>query len=302
MDAIKPSHLRVFATVARLGSVSVAAETLHRSPSAVSMSLKHLETMLGKPLFEGDGKARLTPLGRYVFEVACEELARFDRAMARVWAVARNELGEVSLAVLPSFANAYLPVLVARFGQRYPGVKLVVRDDNTAAIEALVAGDVVDVGIASPPGGASVRYEPLGREPLGVVCAANHPLVQRGRPLVWEDLVGYPFIANGTCAYIDHPAHGALVAGATLEARNTTSLLALVAEGLGVTTLPRLSVPRGRGLAFCPTAYPELERTLGLVTPAHRTLSPAAAGLVRVVQELVIQGLASGLQSSMTGD
>ena len=74
MAAYKHSHIRCFVTVAELGSVSAAAERLHRTPAAISMTLSNLEAQFGRALFESGGKSRLTPFGAYVFETARDQL------------------------------------------------------------------------------------------------------------------------------------------------------------------------------------------------------------------------------------
>jgi LysR family carnitine catabolism transcriptional activator len=77
----KLAHLRCFLTVAETQSITTAAKRLHRSPSAISMTLTNLESEFGKDLFESDGKSRLTPFGAYVLEIAREQVSRFDRGV-----------------------------------------------------------------------------------------------------------------------------------------------------------------------------------------------------------------------------
>ena len=118
MLQLKQSHLRFFIAVAELRSVSLAARKLHRSPSAVSMTITNLEAQLGRDLFEAEGKSRLTPFGQYVFDVASEQIGRFDRTADGIFAFSRNEIGRVDIASVPSFATHYLPGLLAGFIER----------------------------------------------------------------------------------------------------------------------------------------------------------------------------------------
>jgi DNA-binding transcriptional LysR family regulator len=105
MHALKQSHLRSFVMVAEMGSITAAAKRLHRSPSAVSMTVTNLESQFGRPLLESDGKSRLTLYGQYLFEVSSEQLKRFDRVVDSVQAYARNDFGRVDIAAVPSFAT-----------------------------------------------------------------------------------------------------------------------------------------------------------------------------------------------------
>ena len=282
MATIKQSHLRVFATVAEMGSISVAAKKLHRSPSAVSMMVANLEHQLNQPLFEPDSKSKLTPFGRYVFDIAREQLKRFDQALSSIQAYANNNLGRLDIAVLPSFANTYLPGFLQDFIARYPQITLSIRDDSSAHIKQLLLQGDIDLGIASPSADvnaeATIVCQPLFSDPLGVVCGRSHPLASMRRRLLWQDLRAYHFIANGTCALIQDEEFQFILDSAVIEVQNTTSLLALVAAGVGISTLPRLAVSTHyKDVVFKATVYPALVRTIGIITVKNRTLSPAAA-------------------------
>ena len=60
----------------------------------------------------------------------------------------------------------------------------------------------------------------------------------------------------------------------------------LVAAGLGITALPRLTLPltAAPGLVWRPLAAPAMRRPMGIVTRANRTLSPAAAALLDLIE------------------
>jgi DNA-binding transcriptional LysR family regulator len=109
-------------------------------------------------------------------------------------------------------------------------------------------------------------------------------LAKLDRPLLWDDLRDQTFIANGTCSQIHYPEFQSYVKAAEIEVQNTTSLLALVAAGVEVTTLPRLAVPADReDVVFLNTGYEDLFRTIGILTSSDRSLSPACAALVETV-------------------
>ncbi len=250
------------------------------------MMVSSFEDQLGHALFEHDGKTRLTPFGQYVYKLASEQLHRFDRVSESIRAYARNEIGRIDIASVPSFAIRYLPDLLTGFLARYPGVSLEIRDDSSEHINKLIEDGEIDVGIASPvEATGSINCQLLLRDPLGVVCASTHPLTELKRPLTWDDVAGQPFIANGTCRRISAQEFQPILKGAEINVENTTSLLALVAAGVGVTTLPRLAIPTAsRDVVFLPTAYTDLQRPIGLLTPTERTMVPAANAFVEMVK------------------
>jgi len=286
MRPCKQSHLRCFVTVAELGSISAAAERLHRTPSAISMTISNLETQFERPLFEAGSKSRLTPCGSYVLHPAREQLQQFERSMKSIEAYARNDFGRVDIAAVPSFATHYLPDLLAEFVGRYPHITLSIRDDSSARINRLVEQGYIDIGIATPlEDSPTLKCRPLLTDPLGVVFGRSHPLARLDRPLTWDDLRNHRFIANGTCSQIRAPEFQEILAGSDMDVQNTTSLLALVAADFGITTLPRLAVPRERGdVVFKLTRYPDLEHRIGIITSTGRSLAPAAEAFVGLVE------------------
>ena len=131
---IKMEMLRCFVTVARSGNLGDAAETLGRTPSAVSMMLKQFEEHLGHPLFQSDRKNKLTPLGRFAFDEACREVAHFERTIAVISNFAKAKSGLVRMAAVPSVAGSILPIAINRFLSANPDVTLDVRDMDSASI------------------------------------------------------------------------------------------------------------------------------------------------------------------------
>ena len=99
------------------------------------------------------------------------------------------------------------------------------------------------------------------------------PAFQAMQPPSWKALKGSRFIATSTCELIDDPEFKPILDAAEIAVQNTTSLLSLVAEGVGITTLPKLAVPSGaQNIIFLPINKLNLKRTTGLITPAGRTL------------------------------
>jgi DNA-binding transcriptional LysR family regulator len=282
---IKQEHLRCFVAVAELGSISAAAKRLFRSPSAISMTTTNLENKFGHPLFESDSKSKLTPFGTYVFEVASEQIKRYDVSIASMHAYARNGFGRVDIAAVPSFATCYLPSLLTEFIASHPNITVSIRDDSSTHIYSLIEKGDVDIGIVSPREEfGAVKCQSLLTDPIGVVCNRSHPLTLLNRPLTWSDIRHKTFIANGTCMHIQTEIFQSIVASAEINVQNTTSLLAMIAEGVGITTLPRLAVPTDRkDVVFLALKYKDLNRTIGIITPTDRSLSPAASAFVETV-------------------
>lgn len=282
---IKIQALETFVTVAESGNLVDAAERLHRTPSAVSMALKQLESHFGRRLFESDRKAQLTPTGRFLLEHARRELEHFEHTVRTMERYARGETGTVRVACVPSVASRLLPTVLRQFRECHAGVAVDVRDmDSESVCDALHLGRI-DLGLASPVSGSEdFLAAPLTRDALGVVCSTGHPLAGRSGPLGWRDLNGFEFIANGACRHIDDPQMRRLLADASLMVRNTTSLLALVAADAGITVLPRMAVDeQDPNLRFRLLEGPVRFRELVLLRRAGVTPTPAVEAFEAVL-------------------
>jgi DNA-binding transcriptional LysR family regulator len=202
-------------------------------------------------------------------------------------AYARNGFGRIDIAAVPSFATCYLPGLLTEFIASHPNITISIRDDSSTHIYSLIEQGDIDIGIVSPREEfMAVKCQNLLTDPIGVVCSRSHPLASLDRTLSWSDIRHETFIANGTCKHIQAEIFQSIVASAEINVQNTTSLLAMIAEGVGITTLPRLAVPNDReDVVFLGLKYKDLDRTIGIITPTDRTLSPAASAFVdRVVK------------------
>ena len=274
--AIKLEMMRCFRAVAERGTLAEAAEALGRTPSAVSMTLSQFEREVGGALFEGAGKGRLTPLGRMVLDEVTEALDHFDRRLRAIEGAARAEAGVVRLAVTPSLATAIMPAVVERFRAAHAGVQIEMRDmDSRAVVEAL-KGERADIGLATAAETDGIARRRLFSDAFGAVVPAGHPLAGRAA-CGWAELSGERFISNGLCDLIPDAAFAPIREGAGLRVPNTTSLLALVRAGLGVTVLPRLALAQGEtGVAFVPLEAVGTRREVHLLTRAGRPLAPAA--------------------------
>jgi hypothetical protein len=138
-------QLFVFEAVARLGSVTRAAETLHLAQPTVSVQLRKLAEALGVQLFEPHGRClQLTAAGHALFE-SCAELATcLERVDARLapWRMPATE--RVLVGADPDAEGTALR-LAAEFQARHPGVEIALHVAGRTELLARCAKGVDDV-------------------------------------------------------------------------------------------------------------------------------------------------------------
>jgi DNA-binding transcriptional LysR family regulator len=135
----------VFEAVARLGSVTRAAEELHLAQPTVSMQLKKLADTLELKLLEQQGRAlRLTPAGEELALLCRELIGLFSRAEERLREFRRRKTECLRLAAEPE-AREVAARLVARFCSRHPGVQVSLHIAERAQLLGRLAAGEDDV-------------------------------------------------------------------------------------------------------------------------------------------------------------
>ena len=172
-------QLQVFAEVARLGSMSRAAASLHLTPPAVSMQIKEVESQVGLPLFDRQGRqVSLSTAGEYFLVHARKLLANLkeaDDAMARF---KRLEHGLLTIGIV-STAKYFVPHLLARFHEEHAGIDVKLRVvGNREQLVALMRAAEVDLAVMGrPPKELATRAEAFAAHPMVFVASPQHPLV-----------------------------------------------------------------------------------------------------------------------------
>lgn len=190
--------LRTLEAIARLGSVSAAAEELGYTQSAASQQLAAFEREAGLTLVDrGARPLRLTEAGELILRHAEGVLSGFtgmESVLAELHGLAQ---GGVRLVAFASALASVVPPAVAEFTRRHPEVAVdVALAEPIAAASALRAG-AGDLAImyrmeAAPDDG--LRRRILFRDPLNVVLPEGHPLAAR-KQIRFADLDGLPMVA-----------------------------------------------------------------------------------------------------------
>ena len=273
--------------VAELKSFHAAARQACRTQPAISLAVRELEQKLDQALVEkGGGRVELTPFGEHCLPLFRGLLEHHDRIAREVTLLAHHEIGQVSIATVPSVASRLLPGPLARFVAEHPNVQVSIQDATAERVQQLLAQGQVDFGISSLwAQDEQLDFAPLLHDQVGVVCRADHPLAQAGAPLHWSQLQGLAMVRNGTSRLLEGSEAEALLAHSRLFVSNMISLIAMLEQGVGISTLPYLAFPQeNEKLAFLPLAAPKVERQIGLLTRKGRSLSPAAQALREFLQ------------------
>jgi DNA-binding transcriptional LysR family regulator len=232
--------VRTFATVARLGSFTQAAERLGRQQSTISLQIARLEAVLGTRLLERSPRSvTLTAEGQVFLDYALSMLDLNDQVVARF-----NEplmTGLVRLGTPEDFATRHLPDVLARFAQAYPSVALEVTCDLTLNLMDRFRRRDFDLVLVKQEPSQKGRGIRVWREPL-VWVSGSRDFVGRDGPIplvVSPPPCVYRKRATAALDSARQPWRIAYTCGAL------SGTLAAVKAGLGLAVLPRDMVPNG---------------------------------------------------------
>lgn len=284
LPELKITPLRYVLAVVDQGGFHAAARQVHRTQPALSMAIRELESRLGEALFERGNQATLTPFGYYCVPRFRELITQHDRLSRELVAQVGREAGHLDMAAVPSVASRLMPRLLADFVACYPGLKVSLHDGNADFVREQVLAGEVDLGLTSLwEQDAALSFMPLMHDALGVVCRDDHRLASR-QIIHWQELLQESLIGNGTSRLLQGTDAAALLEHHTFYISNMISLTAMLVAGLGVTTLPRLAFPEEyERLRFIPLSEPRVEREIGLLQLAGRSLSPGARAMAEFV-------------------
>ena len=169
-------QLMVFEAIAELGSVSEAANRLAMTQSAASMSLAQLERLLGKPLFERQGKSiRLTHWGRWLRPRA-KQLLSDAKQIAHGFEGQHLFSGELSLGASQTSAEHLLPQLISNIGNDFPELMVQVEVENSSHIIQGVLNYHYEIGIIEGHCDDSrLQQSEWLSDHLVIVAASGHP-------------------------------------------------------------------------------------------------------------------------------
>ena len=284
-------QLRAFQAVARTGSLTLAAESLYITQSALSGLIKELEQTLGARLVDrSTRRVHLTDIGERLHPLLDGVLHDLDSALQQVVDHQAMKTGLVRVAASQLLASTLMPELIAEYRARYPMIQVRLVDVPVESVMARVFSGEVDLGIGPErEPNSDITSAHLFDGPFMAVMPPGHPLEQR-RHLHWAHLLAHPVITlqgpfTERLAQDLRAAAPGLAFTPTAEVAYMSTALSMVKAGLGVgLCIPyAASLVEVYGLRMRPVGKPEIRRNFEVFTRRGRTLSPAAQGFLAFI-------------------
>ncbi len=240
-------HLRYFVAVAEKLHFGRAAKRLSIAQPPLSQQIKALEEEIGVALFDRTRKqVKLTAAGEAFLGEARKTLMQAEHSIEAARRAGRGETGKLAVGFVSSAVYGRVPRIFRLMRTRYPEVFLSLQDLSSEEQAEAVAGGRIDIGLIRPPVSVteSIAMRTIWQEPLMAVLPSEHHL-SRQKKIALQDLAQDPFVqlprqvAPGFYdQFIRICARSGFSPKIVQEARNTPTIVSLVAGGLGVSILP----------------------------------------------------------------
>ena len=294
---------KVFVRVAELGSVTRAAVALDTHQSAISLHIGELEQECGGRLFHRTGRGMaLTELGERVLPRIQTLLTEAERFSEDILSNGRTPQGEVKVGVVSSTAQPLVGELFRRTRERFPAVRLNVREGFSGHLDEWLASGYIDIGVLHRYG----RQLAPGEERLGggntyLIGKSDDPLCHAPQ-LAFDGLdrvpLALPAPPSGLRVLAEQIARRR---GVTLRVEievNSLGLIKDIVTGGGIyTLLPFQAVfaeVQSGVLRASQIVNPGVDRTVALGTNKLRPPSLAARETARLLSEIVRELVHSG--------
>jgi DNA-binding transcriptional LysR family regulator len=233
-------QLDAFRAVARVGTVTEAANSLHASQPAVSRLLARLESQLNLALFHRThGRLQLTQEGQALLREVERHYVGLDEIQLAAQRIAEHGTNSLRIIAFPSLSSELLPRAIARYLQMHPDTAVTLDTETTDRIAGCVESGAYDVGFTAGAMGSrrAVTTRSMTSRPWLCAFSQGHLLVDHQqiniKQLSREPLIGFS-AGMSLRGHIDRIfASHSIQPNFALSAQTIESICALVQAGCG---------------------------------------------------------------------
>lgn len=247
-----------------------AAEACFVSQPALSMQIKKLEDRLGIVLIERTNKRILfTEAGKLIVQQARNVLYHVDN-LQEIANLAKDPFcGALHLGIIPTLAPYLLPLIIPQLSKQFPKLNFYLVEDKTLNLLKKVTEGTLDGALLALPVEGDFASHILFDEEFVLAMPLDHAWADR-ESVCFSDLNNKTLflLEDGHCLRDQALAvcHRAKASESkSFRATSLETLRYMVAAGVGITLMPKLSCRSDDGVAYLPFAAPAPKRTIGLI-------------------------------------
>lgn len=279
-----------------------AAEASYCSQPTLSTQIRKLESELGVDLVErGSRQVLFTTVGERVVRRARRILGDAGEIRDIARQAKQPHSGSIKLGAFPTLAPYLLPHVVGELALSFPELEILLVEEKTEQLlSQLRSGELDAALVALPVNDDSLHVEPLFREDFVLAVPRGHRLAEQPEPIASAEAAGEGLLllSDGHCLR-DQALEVCRMAGVEerkgFQATSLETLRHMVAAGVGVTLLPRLSVAapvvENPGIVLREFTSPAPHRDIGLVRRRSSVQRDLLDDIARVLRGALPDGI-----------
>ena len=257
--------LHTLMTTLRAGSFNKAAQELNCTQSAVTQMMNALENELGcKILARSHSGVRLTPAGEKLYPLLAEADAALTRLASQARTISHREEQVIRIGSFSSISNTWLPKILRAYQETFPGTSFDIRI-GTDTLPQWLQENQIDLALGDAHRCRSFQWYPLMDDPYYAVMPTGL-LPEDKTSITQEEFAKYTLIMAPMNAL---EAHLTVLSNQRINVSSDddSSILSIVAQGLGVTAMPKLSLRNPLENLRTLDLLPVPKRVLGVALP-----------------------------------
>ena len=236
-------QMEIFLNVVMHGHLTNVAKEMRLSQSAVSMSIKELETILGRPVFDRiNKKLVLNEVGRAFYK----EIDPLFKKLADIEYEFKNSenKGMIRVGASTTIVDYLMPTIICSYMSAYPDVKITLKEGNTKEIAEMIKEGSIDIGFVEGfVSGSEIIKEKIGVDELVIVTAQK----SLSKPSSIEELASKRWIlreqGSGTReVFLEYIKEKVDTLHIFLELGHTESIKSILMNGECVTCISKIAV------------------------------------------------------------
>ncbi len=274
-----------------------AAKACFVSQPTLSMQIKKLEERLRVQLLERTNKSvMLTPAGKIIVQRVRSVILQIDEIYAEAKLAGDLYSGELKIGIIPTLGPYLLPHIMPSLKKMFPKLTLYLHEEKSLGLLERLKQGYLDAAILTlPVHDSDLVFISLFEEEFMLALPKQHVL-NKCKTIHQAELNGEQLLLldEGHCL-----RDQALVFCQDIQATESkhfraTSLETLrhmVANGSGMTLIPKLACQKGRGISYLPFSYPKPSRSIGFLwrqASARRTVLQEIASQIKKVSQDII--------------
>jgi len=286
--------LIIFITVCEKKSFTKASEALYIAQPSLSKTIQKIEREFNIPLLHRSNKnLRLTDAGEIVYNKSKEVISIMESIQTEINDLSNVITGELRIGIPQIIGTVFFPEIAKLYSERFPKVKLNIKEEGSLIVEKLVDNGTLDIGFVVLPASLESLHSKLIYQDEFILCVSpEHPVADLNE--VSLDILkdeNFILFAKSFALHnvvIQACKEEGFIPNVIFESTQWDLILELVSAKVGITIIPRILYNKLNDInaVSIPINKPNLSWKIGIITKKNTYQSNALKKLINVVDEV----------------